>query len=252
MTNFYDHLRGLKYLDHGFDTNEFCFDGILKTLEARDKYSSSYLGPGSQVVVFTNAPTKRAHLKQQIIDYSKAGVCINFFLSQTNLLPDVRELDVYSEVATETGGTVISNYNKWEMANFLLKFALCKGSPRRHERSVSSPCISFSVSSLAKLYRLAIEASSDSQVTITKPNNSTSQVKVDFESLALFSEDKPEPGMHMACVDSGDISRFTYTETANAEITFMYSSSDNPSITESPPAACEYLINKHCTCMYAR
>ena len=252
LKNFTTHLDGLRDLDHGYDREEFCFDAILKALKANETvgmYTITLLGAGSQIVVFTDAATKRPEIKTEITNFTTVGtsICINFFLS--NVAPGIspnnsedNPFKVYYDLATATNGNVINDYSSWRLAQFLTRSdnESCDSVSRRRKRSAPRQCDTFHVSSLASFFKLAIEASPHSTLTISHPSSADSTTTVGYDSLAIFSMRKPQPGKYKVCsCDTCNISHISFSESVSMDVAFLYlatEKSDGSDVTTIPPA----------------
>ena len=189
-------------------------------------------------------------LKDDIISYASAGICVNFFLSDVTLAlnyfdisPDSEDnpFKVYYELATATNGNAVNDYSSWRLADFLTRsdYVSCDSGSRRRKRSAPRQCDTFRVSSLATFFKLAIEASPHSTLTISHPSSADSTTTVGYDSLAIFSESKPQPGTYTVCVNTGEISHISFSESVSMDVAFLYlttEKSDGSDVTTIPPA----------------
>ena len=100
-------------------TPEYALYAMKKTLEAKevddDSYEYDLMGEGSQMVVITDAPSKQTdELTEEVIRLTNAaGVCIHFFLAQTDVS------DEYVQIDSQTSGTLTSPFSNWNLARFV-------------------------------------------------------------------------------------------------------------------------------------
>ena len=231
-------LQGLKYQEEFTDPdgNMFKFD---------------IMSPGSQMIVITDAMSKRPEIKDMVIQNAVLReVCIHFFLSG-NPVGD----GVYPDVATGTSGTLISNFAGWQLAQFVAEYSsnpciYSTNSRGKRQVSPSETCQTFDVSTLAVNLKLTttinapgIPSSMAITLTITRPNGTTILRNVGPSDLGLtrfdvFTEGLPPPGRWSICTNAGTFEAVSAIVQNSLDLILRYKSEGSGDITDlhSPPA----------------
>jgi hypothetical protein len=238
LSTFYNRVRNIRVgwingiPSYGGDGPEYALYAMKKVLTAKDDYDFSLMVSGSQMVVLTDAPSKQPELKDDITHYAVLQkVCIHFFVNHG--------VDtIYQEIANSTGGTLISSYTQWDVANFVAKYednGGCDFLVSRKKRSASlSSCKTVTVSRLAANFRLSINAPTGSSLTVTQPNGSVHDLTVARNNFILFNQTNPEYGSWKVCGTVGDSIEVTDVVTYRIDSTMFYWNSNITSVT--PPA----------------
>ena len=242
----------------GGDCAEYALDGILQTLQARDE-DIELMVPGSQMIVLTDAPSKNAAIKEQVVNQAKFhSVCIHFFLalqSRNCFHHESGSIERYRDIALETGGSVVEN--SWEFTNFVASYrdSQCTRfpGPLRRKRSASADlrCQTFRVSRFANLLKLSVQPSETGlrTVTVRKPSGSTATPRVidsdDSNRFAVFTESHPESGEWSVCVERGTVEVYISLKTA-LDVVVLYPKNESHlssavSATSNTPPACKIL-----------
>ena len=249
LQSFYDGVNGLR-ASGGGDTPEYALDGMLQGLTFQTAYpdaNGNFLGnfdvmiPGSQMVVITDAPSKRPEIKNQVInDAVLREVCIHFFLS-----PDGNPTGdgIYQDIASMTSGTLINNFADWQLASFVAAYSTnpCKyttGKRNKRDTSAPSECQHFNVSTLAVNLKLTIRADPYSVITITRPNGMFTTENVGSGGFAVFAEGLPQPGKWVACTNRGTVDVTVSIQNA-LDTTIFYQREGSEDVTDVPPPACK-------------
>lgn len=257
---FYNAVNALT-ANGGGDTPEYALDGMLQGLTYQEEFTDpagnvfkfDIMSPGSQMIVITDAPSKRPEIKDMVIQNAVLReVCIHFFLSG-NPVSD----GVYPDVATGTSGTLISNFADWQLAQFVAEYSnnpCTYSTGSRSKRQVVSPtpgsseCHTFEVSTLAinlKLSALVNVASfMPVTLTITRPNGTTTIRNLDIIELTgfdVYTEGLPPPGRWSICTSAGTFAAVTVTVQNALDLTFRYKNDGSSEILDSPPPACKLL-----------
>ena len=232
----------------GGDGPEYALYAMKKTLEAKevDDDGNEYdlMVNGSQMVVITDAPSKQTEeLTEEVIRLANAaGVCIHFFLAQTDVS------DEYVQIDSQTSGTLTSPFSNWDLARFVETYETnpcihLKAPELRRKREApvsytSDSCATFQVSKLAVQLKLSMNTNTGSIVTITQPNNATSTVNVRSGNFAVFSETLPQSGNWLVCINSGRL-ELSKTEVTSLDTSFFYLNEESSDVSSTIPQACE-------------
>lgn len=248
--------------DSGGDCPEYAYDGLLQSLNHEEEDISGkafkLLDYGSQVIVLTDAPSKQSNpsIPQEIINLAQdSGVCIHFFLgiNSFNCFEEIpNSKGHYKKIAEETGGIMINSL--MDFSSFVSSY---KDTPcwhleqefRRKRSAVidSERCKSLQVSSLASALKLVASLSSsyDSEITITKPDNSTVNVPIidnsqPIQRIAVFTLPNPMSGEWLVCAKHGSLEVLAeVTSLINAVVLYgLHPHNDSLTATPVPPPAC--------------
>ena len=202
---------------------------------------------GSQVVVITDAASKRPEIENDVIYQANSrGVCIHFFISHINSLAD----GIYQRVSQQTGGTLISNFANWQLATFISESSgspcvnptLNSQHPHAQKRSTPANHFNFNVSVFTYLLKLSINTNIDSNaVYITRPNGSITTV-VSLDNFAIFSEGQPLHGQWRVQVDSGVV-QVSVTQQIALDVVIYYVPANSSEVTLTPPPPCMPALN---------
>lgn len=241
LQSFYNAVQALAAYGGG-DYPEYALDGMLQGLQASqtiDGVSMDLMAAGSQMIVLTDATSKRPEITDTVIsEATMRAVCIHFFTSHSGATSD----GIYPRVARETSGTLIQNFANWELASFISASA---GSPCRYSsttttsrrrRSTSSSRETFDVSIFTFLIQLSIRATSGATLTITRPDSTTATI-VASANFAVFSEGTPQPGRWSVSANFGTVDLSVSQEIA-IDTTILYAEEDSAETTSTPPQAC--------------
>lgn len=244
LQSFYTAVQALRAYAGG-DYPEFALDGMLQGLRATrtvDGVLMELMATGSQMIVLTDATTKRPEITDTVIsEATRRGVCIHFFISDSHATND----GIYQRVARETSGTLISNFANWQLASFISASASnpCRFtstvSSRRRRRTTTSSLQTFDVSIFTFLIQLSIRASSGATITITRPDSTISTV-VASANFAVYSEGTPQHGRWSVRTNLGTLDLSVTQETA-LDTTFLYIVEGSTETTSTPPQACMLL-----------
>ena len=236
-------LQGLTYQEEFTDPdgNMFKFD---------------IMSPGSQMIVITDAPSKRPEIKDMVIQNAVSReVCIHFFLSRN---PGPVSDGVYPDIASGTSGTLISNFADWQLAQFVAEYSnnpCVYSTGVRGKRQVVPPtpspssCHTFDVSMLAINLKLSTRVNVDRfmpiTLTITRPNGTTTlrSVGPSATPFDIYTEGLPPPGMWSVCTSAGTFEAVSATIQNSLDLTIRYKSDNSGNILDSPPPACKLLLN---------
>lgn len=243
LQSFYSVVQALR-ADAGGDTPEYSLDGMLQGLQTTrtvDGVPMQLMVAGSQMIVITDANSKRTEITDTVIsEANMRGVCIHFFVSDSTATRD----GIFPRIARETSGTLIQNFANWQLASFISASA---GSPCRYSsstttsrrrRSTSSSREIFDVSVFTFLIQLSIRASSGATLSITRPDGTIATV-VAAANFAVFSEGAPQPGRWSVLANFGSIELSVTQETA-IDTTILYIEDGSPETTLTPPQACMF------------
>lgn len=230
----------------GGDFPEFALDGMLQGLRATqdvDGVPVELMVPGSQMIVLTDATSQRPEIVDLVINEAiNREVCIHFFLSSSSALGD----GIYQRVATETTGTLIENFENFQLASFIAATAVnpcgfTSEEPSRKKRSDPSSEVTFDVSVFTILIQLSMSVNSGATISITRPSGSVATVPASA-GFAVFSEGNPEPGTWGVRTDSGTI-EVSVTQTTTIDTTILYIPEESDESTLNPPEACKSIIS---------
>ena len=230
----------------GGDFPEFALDGMLQGLQATQDGEGGpveLMVPGSQMIVLTDATSQRPEIVDLVITEAiNREVCIHFFVSNSAALSD----GIYQRIATETTGTLIENFENFQLASFIAATAInpCGFTfeePSRKKRSDSSSEVTFDVSVFTILIQLSISANSGATVSITRPGGGVATV-VASVGFAVFSEGNPEPGTWSVHADSGNVEA-SVTQTTTIDTTILYIPEGSDETTPNPPEACKSIMS---------
>jgi hypothetical protein len=261
---FYKAVNALS-TDGGGDTPEYALDAMLQGLTYQEEFTDpdgnvfnfDIMSPGSQMIVMTDAPSKRPEIMDMVIQNAVLReVCIHFFLSR-NPVSD----GVYPDVATGTSGTLISNFVDWQLAQFVAEYSNnpCTYSTgvRGKRQAVPPPtpsrsrCRSFEVSTLAINLKLStrvslagINISMPVTLTIEHPNGTVILRDItpnEFETTVfeVYTEGLPPPGRWAICTSAGRFFVVSVTVQNSLDLTVRYKSDSTGDISDSPPTACK-------------
>ena len=241
LQSFYSVVQALR-ADAGGDTPEYSLDGMLQGLQTTrtvDGVPMQLMVAGSQMIVITDANSKRTEITDTVIsEANMRGVCIHFFVSDSTATRD----GIFPRIARETSGTLIQNFANWQLASFISASA---GSPCRYSsstttsrrrRSTSSSREIFDVSVFTFLIQLSIRATSGATLTITRPDSTTATV-VASANFAVFSEGTPQPGRWSVSANFGTVDLSVSQEIA-IDTTILYAEEDSAETTSTLPQAC--------------
>ena len=241
LQSFYSAVQAL-IATGGGDYPEYALDGMLQGLQATktiDGVTTELMVSGSQMIVLTDATSKRPEITDTVItEATSRGVCIHFFVSDSGAISD----GIFSRVATETSGTLINNFANWQLASFISASASnpCRYTSTlttsRRKRSTSSHA-TFDVSVFSFLIQLSISASSGATISITRPDG-TSTTMIASANFAVFSEGNPQPGRWSASVNYGVI-QLSVTQEIAVDTTILYVVGKANETTPTPPQACK-------------
>ena len=262
LESFYNTVNALT-ASGGGDFPEYALDGMLQGLTYQEEFTDpdgnvfkfDIMSPGSQMIVITDATSKRPEIKDMVIQNAVLReVCIHFFLSR-NPVGD----GVYPDVATGTSGTLIPNFADWQLAQFVAQYSnnpCTYSTGTRGKRQVSPPatCHTFDVSTLAVNLKLAttinvagVSPSTAIALTITRPNGTITLRSVGPSDSPLtrfdvFTEGHPQPGKWSICINAGTFEAVSATVQNSLDIIFRYKNAGlvDTGITDSPPLACKY------------
>ena len=256
---FYNAVNALT-ANGGGDAPEYALDGMLQGLTYQEEFTDpsgnvfkfDIMSPGSQMIVITDAPSKRPEIKDMVIQNAVLReVCIHFFLSG-NPVSD----GVYPDVATGTSGTLISNFADWQLAQFVAEYSnnpCTYSTARRDKRQLvsltpgSSACHTFEVSTLAINLKLSTRVNVAGfmpiTLTITRPNGTTILRNVGPSEILfdVYTEGLPPPGKWSICTSAGTFEAVSVTVQNSLDLTFRYKSDGSSDILDSPPPACKLL-----------
>lgn len=206
------------------------------------------MGRGSQMIVITDAASKRPEIVDTVIRHAnRQGVCIHFFISRMNSYDSLRD-GIYQRVSQQTAGTLISNFANWQLARFISESSntpcvnpnYTPSRPRPQKRSTFTQQETFEVSVLTYLLKLSMMADSGVNIFITRPDGSIATV-LSQNNFAVFSEGQPLHGLWSVQVDSG-IVQVSVAQQIALDIVIYYVSDNSSEIASIPPQAC-MLIN---------
>ena len=195
--------------------------------------------PGSQMIVLTDATSRRPEITDTVISEAiSREVCIHFFVSDSAALGD----GIYQRIANETTGVLIENFENFQLASFIAATAVTpcgftSDETSRKKRSDPSSQVTFDVSVFTILIQLSISANSGATISITRPDGSVATV-VASASFAVFSEGNPQPGTWSVCADFGAIG-VSATQMTTIDTTILYVSDGSNETTSTPPPACK-------------
>ena len=258
---FYNAVNALS-ANGGGDIPEYALDGMLQGLTYQEEFTDpngnvfkfDIMSPGSQMIVITDAPSKRPEIKDMVIQNAVLReVCIHFFLSG-NPVSD----GVYPDVATGTSGTLISNFADWQLAQFVAEYSnnpcTFATGVRGKRQAIPPPtptpsaCHTFNVSTLAINLKLStrvnVAGSTPITLTITRPNGTTTRRTVGSSGLVRFdvyTEGLPPPGTWSICTSAGTFEAVSVTVQNSLDLTIRYKSDTTDVILDSPPPACKLL-----------
>lgn len=196
----------------GGDCPEYCYDGILEALNAKD-YGFPLMFPGSQLIVITDAPSKGLPTASDIIRFAnEAEVCIHFFLGESSYNcfgDDPGSIEEYETIANQTGGTVVKS--KYDFSTFVHQYrsspcGFLQSPSDRKKRSIEQVCHSINVASLVCLLSLSVKTQED-VVNLTKPDGVQVRITANrfpdtSEQIALYSESHPASGEWTVCAST--------------------------------------------------
>ena len=247
LQSFYNAVQALVATGGG-DYPEYALDGMfqgLQTTHTVDGVSKELMMAGSQMIVITDATSKRTEITSTVIsEATMRGVCIHFFISYSYATSD----GIYQRVASETSGTLIQNFANRQLASFISASASspCRytstTTSSRRRRSTSLSQEAFDVSVFTFLIQLSIRANSGATVSITRPDGTTSTV-VASANFAVFSEGTPQPGRWSVCANFGTID-LSVTQEMAIDTTIFYIVEGSTEATSTPPQACMYKLVK--------
>ena len=109
----------------GGDLPEFALDGMLQGLQATqviDGVTVDLMVAGSQMIVFTDAPSLRPELGDSVIaEANMRGVCIHFLISSVGIAVSD---GIYPRIAGETSGILIQDFNNLQLTNIVAETAV--------------------------------------------------------------------------------------------------------------------------------
>ena len=188
---------------------------------------------GSQMIVFTDAPSLRPELVDSVIaEANMRGVCIHFLISSFGTAVSD---GIYPQIASETSGILIQNFNNSQLANLIAETAVspCGFINISTGSSNFSSAETFNVSTVTILLQLSIGVSSGATVTITRPDSSF-VILVASQGFAVFSESSPQAGTWNASVNFGIIEVSIISRTV-IDTTFVYVSEGLSEASLIPP-----------------
>ena len=243
----------------GGDAPEYALDGMLQGLTFQEEFTDpdgnvfkfDIMSPGSQMIVITDATSKRPEIKDMVIQNAiDREVCIHFFLSR-NPVSD----GVYPDVATRTSGTLIPNFADWQLAQFVAEYsnnpcAYSTGVRGKRQAVPPTPtpsrCQSFEVSALAINLKLSTLVTDHSfmpvTLTIERPNGTVTLRNVNpIEGTVfdVYTEGLPPPGVWTICTSAGIIDTLSVTVQNSLDLTVRYKSDSTEEISDLPPPACK-------------
>lgn len=202
---------------------------------------------GSQMIVITDAASKRPEIENIVIRHAnRRGVCIHFFISRNNVNDSLSD-GVYQRVSQATHGTLIPSFANWQLATFISESSNspCVNpnytpaiSERPQKRSTSAHQQTFEVSVFTYLIKLSMMAESGANISVIRPNGSI-ETLVAEDDYAVFSEGQPLHGLWSVQVDSGLI-QLSVSQQIAIDVVIYYASDNSSAVTHVPPQACMF------------
>ena len=208
----------------GGDCREYGMTAILTTIDLIDGIQDRAVRNYGKhnIIVLTDASAKDDDLYERAIANAKAAdkpsVTVHFFYSGGGCGSE--GFGHYNDVKSATGGYSV---NQIDAANFkqFVNFIAGSGSGSSKKRSTLNSCQYFLISLFVTQFSNLLETT-QSTITITKPDNSTENVSTFGNSFAVYKVTNPQPGEWEACVTSGTLQQsLSVTVDLDLEIDFL-------------------------------
>ena len=174
------------------------------------------------IIVLTDASAKDDHLYRRAIANANAAdkpsVTVHFFYSGGGC--DSEGFGHYNDVKNATGGYSVNQINAANFKQFV-NFITGSGSGSSKKRSTPNLCQHFLISLFVTEFSNLLETT-QSIITITRPDNSTESVSTLANSFAVYKVTNPQPGQWQACITSGILQQsLSVTVDLDLEIDFL-------------------------------
>ena len=229
--------------DGGGDCPEYGMTAIIKTIELIDGIQRNEVQNSGKhnIIVLTDASAKDDDLYETVINKANSAdapsVTVHFFYSGGGC-SDVG-FGHYEDVKNATGGYSVNQINA---ENFLQFVSFISSSYEIEKRNTPASCQYFQISYFVKKFSNLLETS-QSNITITKPDLSTETVTTFSNSFAVYKVIDPQPGQWQACVSSGTLQQsLSIVVDLDLKIDFL-KESDNGELlpTNEFPFMCKYI-----------
>ena len=210
----------------GGDCPEYGMTAILTTIDLIDGIQDDTVQTFGRhnIIVLTDASAKDDHLYGRAIANANAAdkpsVTVHFFYSGGGCGGE--GFGHYEDVKNATGGYSVNQINAanfQQFVNFIAGSGSGSGSSKK--RSTLNSCQYFIISLFVTQFSNLLETT-ESTITITKPDNSTESVSTFANSFAVYKVTKPQPGQWQACVTLGTLQQsLSVTVDLDLEIDFL-------------------------------
>ena len=212
--------------DVGVDCPEYGMTAILTTIDLIDGIQDDAVQTFGKhdIIVLTDASAKDDDLYERAIANANAAdkpsVTVHFFYSGGGC--DGIGFGHYNDVKCATGGYSVNKINAANFKQFVNFVAGSgSGSCSDKKRSTLNLCQYFFISLFVTQFSNLLETT-QSTITITKPDNRTESVSTFTSSFAVYKVTNPQPGQWQACVTSGILQQsLSVTVDLDLEIDFL-------------------------------
>ena len=210
----------------GGDCREYGMTAILTTIDLIDGIQDRAVRNYGKhnIIVLTDASAKDKYLYERAIANANAAdkpsVTVNFFYSGGGCPGE--GFGRYNDVKCATGGYSVNQINAANFQQFV-DFVAGSSSDRCSDktRSTLNLCQHFHISLFVTQVSNLLKTT-QSTITITKPDNSTENVSTFANSFAVYKVTNPQPGQWQACVTSGTLQQsLSVTVDLDLEIDFL-------------------------------
>ena len=191
----------------GNDCPEYGMTAILAAIDLIDGIQDNTVQTFGRhnIIVLTDATPKDDHLYQKTIANANAAdkpsVTVHFFYSGGGC--DSEGFGHYNNIKSATGGYSVNQNNAANFKQFV-NFIAGSGSGNSKKRSTPNLCQHFLISLFVTQFSNLLETS-QSTITITRPDNSTDIISTLANSFAFYKVTNPQPGQWQACITSGTL-----------------------------------------------